>query len=115
MEAASMTISATKPQHLRALARANEVRLARAALKRSIAAGEMGPDEVVRHCPWEAETMTVGELLRSQPRWGRARSRKLLVSLSMSETRQLGRLTHRQRVMLADELAQRRRGCRSLA
>ncbi len=49
--------------------------------------------------------MTVGELLRSQRRWGRARARKFLISLAMNENRQLGRLTERQRRLLAEELA----------
>ena len=85
------------PQHMRALEHANRVRLARAALKRSIAAGEVDPAGVVRDCPWEVETMTVGELLRSQRRWGRARARKFLFSMALNENRELGRLTERQR------------------
>src|SRR6478672_7612119 len=44
----------------------NRVRLARAALKRSVKAGDVPVEQVVRTCPWEAETMTVSELLRSQ-------------------------------------------------
>ena len=60
--------------------------------------------EVVRGCPWEVETMSVGELLRSQRRWGRARSRKFLFSLALNENRELGRLTERQRRVLASEL-----------
>ena len=37
--------------------------------------------------------MTVGELLRSQRRWGRTRARKFLFSLALNENRELGRLT----------------------
>ncbi len=51
--------------------------------------------------------MTVGELLRSQRRWGRTRSRKFLNALTLNENRELGRLTSRQRQMLASELEQR--------
>jgi hypothetical protein len=89
---------------MRALAHANRVRLARAELKRAIYAGRMDPAHVVRHCPWQAETMTLAELLRSQRRWGRARVRKLLASLQLRETRQLGRLTDRERNLLAAAL-----------
>jgi hypothetical protein len=92
------------PQHMQALAHANEVRLARAALKRSIAAGEVDAAEIVRNNPWEVESMTVGELLRSQRRWGRTRARKFLFSLALNENRELGRLTARQRVVLAQAL-----------
>ncbi|MGI8461588.1 MAG: hypothetical protein ACR2OC_08155 [Solirubrobacterales bacterium] len=48
--------------------------------------------------------MTVSELLRSQQRWGRTRSRKFLSALALNENRQLGRLTDRQRHLLAIEL-----------
>lgn len=102
MPAAATVVAA--PQHMEALAHANRVRLARASLKRAILAGQADVVEVIRTCPWEVETMTVGELLRSQRRWGRARARKFLSSLALNENRQLGRLTERQRGVLAGEL-----------
>ena len=104
MEAASTIAPAAMPQHMRALAEANRVRLARAALKRSVASGHVETAEIVRECPWEVETMTIGELLRSQRRWGRTRARKFLVALALNENRELGRLTLRQRSVLAAEL-----------
>jgi hypothetical protein len=104
MEAASTVAPARVPQHMQALEYANRVRLARAALKRSVKGGELKAADVVRGCPPEAESMTVSELLRAQRRWGRTRSRKFLVSLALSENRQLGRLTERQRLLLAREL-----------
>jgi hypothetical protein len=90
---------------MQALARANRVRLARAELKRAIARGDVEVVEVVRDCPWEAESMTLAELLTSQRRWGRTRARKFLFSLALSENKRLGTLTHRQRLMLANELS----------
>jgi hypothetical protein len=110
MEAASTLAAAPMPQHLQALAHANRVRLARAELKRQIAGGSANAATVVRECPWEAETMTVGELLRSQRRWGRTRTRKFLFPLSLNENRELGRLTERQRKILAAELASKSPG-----
>jgi hypothetical protein len=89
---------------MQALARANEVRLARAALKRAVRAGEQSAIEVVRDVPWEAQTMPIGELLCSQRRWGRARSRKLLMSIHLSEAKPLGSLTPRQRRLLVGAL-----------
>jgi hypothetical protein len=103
MPAASTVIHAP-PQHMQALAHANRVRLARASLKRSVLAGQLDVIQVIRNCPWEVETMTVGELLRSQRRWGRTRARKFLTSLALNENRELGRLTERQRNVLASEL-----------
>jgi hypothetical protein len=105
MPAASTLVAA--PQHMEALAHANRVRLARASLKRAILAGQADVIEVVRTCPWEVETMTIGELLRSQRRWGRARARKFLSSLALNENRELGRLTERQRGVVAGELKAR--------
>ena len=52
--------------------------------------------------------MTIGELLRSQRRWGRTRARKFLFSIALNENRELGRLTARQRAMLVTELRVRR-------
>jgi len=101
MEAASAVAPVQTPQHMRALAEANRVRLARADLKRGVAAGKREAAQVVRSCPWEATTMTVGELLRSQRRWGRARVRKFLLGLALNENRELGRLTERQSLVLA--------------
>lgn len=101
MEAASTLAPAIAPQHMRALAHANRVRLARASLKRDIAAGTVEAAQIVRECPWEVESMAVGELLCSQRRWGRTRARKFCASLSLNENRELGRLTGRQRAVLA--------------
>ena len=94
-------------QPLRALERANEVRLARARLKRAVAGGSRPVADIVVECPWEAESMTVNELLMSQSRWGRARSRRLLVSIGMAEEKRLGSLTERQRGGLAAVLRAR--------
>lgn len=104
MQAASTAVPAQLPQHMQALAHANEIRLARAALKRAINAGNESAADVVRDCPSEVETMTVSELLRSQRRWGRTRVRKFLIPLAVNENRELGRLTLRQRGELAKRL-----------
>jgi hypothetical protein len=98
------------PQHMRALERANLVRLARAELKRAIARGDADPSEVIRECPWETESMTIAELLTSQRRWGRTRARKFLLPLSLNENKQLGTLTSRQRRLLSTELTSRSAG-----
>ena len=67
---------------MRALERANLVRLARAELKRAIARGETDASEVVRDCPWETESMTIAELLTSQRRWGQTRAGSKLLLLA---------------------------------
>jgi hypothetical protein len=101
------------PQHMRALAHANEIRLARAALKRAVKSGSTSAADVVRSCPSEVETMTVSELLCSQRRWGRARARKFLGPLAVTENRELGRLTARQRSEMARRLEAKANGARA--
>jgi hypothetical protein len=100
----SAAVSAGQEQHLRALEYANRVRLARARMKRKIAAGELPAAEVVLSCPWQAHSMSISDLLMSQKRWGRTRCRRLLVSLSVPENKEVGTLTERQRVALASML-----------
>lgn len=101
---ADATISRA-PQHLRALARANEVRLARATLKKRVSEGEISVAEVVLQTPWEAETMPVLDLLMSQRRWGLTRCRRFLQCIPMSETKTVGSMTERQRNAMARMLA----------
>ena len=93
------------PQRLRALERANEIRLERAALKRRIAAGEVSAAEVILNPPQSAETWSVGDLLMSQRRWGTTRCRRFLARNNITETKHVGTLTDRQRNLLADSLA----------
>lgn len=93
------------PQHLRALARANEVRLARAELKRQVHAGEVSAADVILASAWEAESMTVADLLMAQRRWGHTRCRTFLQRIPMSETKTVGSMTDRQRNAVAALLA----------
>jgi hypothetical protein len=92
------------PQHIEALAQANRVRLARAALKHRVAEGKTTVAEVVLTCPWEAESMTIAELLMSQHRWGRTRTRRFLAAIPMLETKTIGSMTERQRNALSAQL-----------
>lgn len=100
-QTASMT---PEPQRLAALERANEIRLARAALKRRIALGEVSAAEVIRSCPDAAHRWPIGELLMSQRRWGSTRCRKFLSTNQIGETKPIGQLTARQRQLLVGSL-----------
>jgi hypothetical protein len=93
-----------EPQRLRALGRANEIRLARAELKRRIADGDVSAAEVILGCPEAAHTWSIGELLLSQRRWGSTRCRKFLSRQQITENKQVGTLTERQKLMLAEQL-----------
>jgi hypothetical protein len=95
------TAAPVGPQHMRALERANQVRLARAELKRRVAIGDIQAAEVIMECPWEADSMAVADLLMSQWRWGQTRCRKFLSQIPMSEKKTIGSMTDRQRQTLA--------------
>jgi hypothetical protein len=95
---------------MRALERANKVRLARAELKRRVALGEIDVADVIVGCPWEAQSMAVADLLMSQRRWGQTRCRRFLAQIPMSEKKTIGSMTERQRRTLAELLAFPERG-----
>ncbi len=96
--------AAADPQRLRALERANAVRLARAECKRLIAEGEVSVAEVLLEVPPHARSWAVGDLLMSQHRWGTSRCRKFLWKHHINETKHVGALTERQRRLLAVHL-----------
>lgn len=100
----SAATTAAAPQHLHALARANEIRLARASTKRAIASGELRVSDVLLECPAEIERMEIGELISCQRRWGGQRTRRLLSTVPVVETKLVGKLTERQRRAIADAL-----------
>jgi hypothetical protein len=95
---------------MHALERANEVRLARADLKRSVRAGGIAVADVIVSSPWEAQSMVIADLLMSQRRWGRTRCRKFLAGIPMSENKTIGSMTERQRRSLAATLRAPRPG-----
>jgi hypothetical protein len=107
---ATATVAPAAPQYMRALERANQVRLARAELKRRVAVGEVGVADVILDCPWEAHSMAVGDLLMSQRRWGQTRCRKFPAQVPMSEKKTIGSMTDRQRRTLAAMLTAAGRG-----
>ena len=107
---ATAPIATLAPQHMRALARANQVRLARAELKRKVAEQDVDAADVILRCPWEAHSMAVADLLISQRRWGQTRCRRFLAQIPMSEKKTVGSMTERQRQTLAAMLASAERG-----
>jgi hypothetical protein len=93
-----------EPQRLKALEQANQVRLARAELKRRIMDGDVSAADVILGCPDAAQRWTVSELLMAQRRWGVTRCRKFLERNGISEVKAIGALTERQRHLLATQL-----------
>jgi hypothetical protein len=87
-------------QRMQALQRANEIRIARATLKRQIAAGRTSAAQAILSGPPEIEGMAVIELLRSQRSWGQARCRGLMRAIPLSENKTIGSMTDRQQRLL---------------
>jgi hypothetical protein len=102
-------VSQTNPgdrleKRLHALDRANEVRHARAQLKRRIAERELSVAELILEPPPAALRWPVAELLTSQPHWGSATCHRFLAHNHIDELKTVGTLTDRQRRLLADQL-----------
>jgi hypothetical protein len=94
-------------QHMVALERANEIRLARSEVKHKIAEGHMTVGEALgEEC---CQSMTVGALLCCQYRWGRVRMLRFLSRLlvPIGESRRIDALTDRQRGALIGACARR--------
>jgi hypothetical protein len=95
---------AASPDRLLALERANEIRRARARLKRRIGAGQLSVAELILDPPVEARRWPIAELLVCQRHWGAARRSKFLAHNRISELKPVGELTERQRRLLAAQL-----------
>src|SRR4051794_77738 len=93
-----------QPQRLQALARANRIRHVRADLKRRIADGHMSAAEVIVRSQWEVESMPLAQVLTSQRHWGNARCRRFLIPMRLSESKTIGSMTERQRLVVAARL-----------
>jgi hypothetical protein len=89
---------------LRALAKANEVRVERARLKRAVAAGRIQLARVVADPPACAQTAKVRELLLAVPRIGPARADRLLARCRIAHAKTLAGLSERQRGELVELL-----------
>lgn len=106
-----MTAVATRRhgnQNMKALAHANRIRLARAELKRRIAAGDLAVSDVLLDPADEIQGMEISELLASQKRWGATRCTKFMDSIGLHESKTIRSLTERQRSAMAEILQARR-------
>lgn len=106
------TVATKKPQHLIALERADEVRLARAALKREIGKlprieGKRALADLIEFTEDDRYLgAKVGYLLTAPHRVGPSWAKKLLSRLQIPPSKRLAELSGRQRTMLAFALRQ---------
>jgi hypothetical protein len=91
-------------QRMDALARANEVRSARAQLKRDLKAGRSSIQSLLLHPPEYLETAKVFDMLLAVPKYGRVKVNKMLLTCRISPSKTIGGLSERQRAELVSLL-----------
>jgi hypothetical protein len=87
-------------QRERALAKANEVRLARARLKRDLTAGRIELARVLNDPPPCAQTAKLRDLLLAVPKIGPARVNRTLAHCRIADSKTIAGLSDRQRAVL---------------
>ena len=87
----------SREQRLRALAQANEVRTARAKLKRELASGKLELVQILADPPACVRTARIRDVLLVVPKIGSVRAGRILAQCRIAHSKTLGGLTDRQR------------------
>lgn len=91
-------IDPQQAQRMRALLRANTVRSAASEVKAEIERGELAV--VAALSDPRAGAISILDLLRAQPRWGKKKAKQALSPHYISESRKVRELTPRQRELI---------------
>ena len=87
----------SREQRLRALAQANEVRTARAKLKKELASGKVELVQILADPPACVRTARIRDVLLVVPKIGSVRAGRILAQCRIAHSKTLGGLTDRQR------------------
>jgi S13-like protein len=87
-----------------ALMQANEVRSARASLKRDLREGKLRLEQILASEPRCVSSAKVFDLLLAVPKFGPVRAARLLGHVRVSQTKTVGALSDRQRTSLIELL-----------
>ncbi|MBA2241061.1 MAG: hypothetical protein H0W09_07460 [Solirubrobacterales bacterium] len=98
--AASAVPERSREQRMRALARANEIRTARAKLKRDLKAGRVGVEQLLLDPPEYLLSAKTIDMLLAVPKYGRVKANKILNHCRISPSKTIGGLSQRQRAEL---------------
>jgi hypothetical protein len=105
---ATTTAITTPPERLQqrldALARANEIRIQRAQLKRDLKGSRKAIEDVLSHPPDYLTSATILDLLIWTPKRKRIKASRVLRRCQITPSRTVGALTERQRHIILDEL-----------
>jgi hypothetical protein len=93
-----------RQQRLQALAKANDIRVAHAQLKKELARGTVQITGILTQPPDYTANLQLSKLLRAVPGYGRARVARILAKTCISESTWLAGLTYRQRTELINHI-----------
>src|SRR5919108_3899924 len=84
-------------QRMEALARANDIRVRRAQLKKDLKLGQVQIEEILREPPEYVSTAKVFDILMAVPKFGRVKATRYLNQARISQSKTVGGLSDRQR------------------
>ena len=87
---------------MEALARANDIRVRRAQLKKDLKNGKVQIDEILDDPPEYVCTAKVFDMLMAVPKFGRVKAARFLNQCRISQSKTVGGLSERQRTELVD-------------
>jgi hypothetical protein len=91
-------------QRMRALNRANEIRSARAQLKRDLKAGKVKIETLLLDPPEYVLSAKAFDMILAVPKYGRVKANKILGQCRISPSKTIGGLSERQRAELVQHL-----------
>ena len=94
-------------QRMEALGKANEIRSARAQLKRDLKSGRVSIQQLLLDPPEFLETAKVFDMMLAVPKYGRVKVNKILQTCRISPSKTIGGLSDRQRAELVGLLKRR--------
>jgi hypothetical protein len=94
----------TKEQRMRALKRANQIRTARAQLKRDLKAGKVKVEKLLIDPPDYVLSAKAFDMILAVPKYGRVKANKILTQCRISPSKTIGGLSERQRAELVHML-----------
>jgi hypothetical protein len=90
----------THEQRMRALSRANEIRSARARLKRDLKGGKAQIEKLLLDPPDYVLSAKAFDMILAVPKYGRVKANKILTQCRISPSKTIGGLSERQRTEL---------------
>jgi hypothetical protein len=106
LETLTQAPSRSLDQRMEALTRANEIRVARAQLKRDLKQRRVRIEQVIADPPEYVLTAKVYDMLVAVPRLGRVKVGRMLTQCRISQSKTVGGLSERQRAELLDMFRQ---------